>query len=164
MSRHSLICRLGPQDNSAIADVIAGSRTTEISFIDGYHRLGFGIGHALEQLSELGLRPSEIAVDLALLAAMVTAADTRISRAGEAQDRWSREIDLHLPVEDPARWAASADLLASTLHFLTGDRWTTHFRVRPPTINTFTRPVPQPPAELPNTPMSCGFVIFRAAL
>jgi len=90
----------------------------------------------LEQLGDLGLRASETALDLTILAAMVTAADTRISRSHEALDRWSREIDLHVPVADPARWTPQADLLAGMLHFLTGDRWGIQFRARPETLAT----------------------------
>jgi hypothetical protein len=148
VSHHSLVCRLGAQDTATVA--VFGSRVTEISFIDGYHRLGFGLGSALDQLSDLGLRPSETALDLALLAAMVTAADTRISREGEAQDRWSREIDLHMPVADAAGWTAQAGLLGSTLHFLTGDRWAIHFRERPATLATLLSPLKQSPSNTPS--------------
>ena len=150
MSHHSLICRLGAQDTAAVAGVAAGSRVTEISFVDGYHRLGFGVGQALTELRKIGLRPSETAIDLLLLAAMVTAADTRISRASEAQDRWSREIDLHVPVADPALWTAQATLLAGMLHFLTGDRWAIHFHHRPTSLTTLAGPPAQPIAEHPN--------------
>jgi 7-cyano-7-deazaguanine synthase in queuosine biosynthesis len=152
VSRHSLICRLGATDTATVTGVAAGSRITEVSFIDGRHRLGFGLGHALEQLGGLGLHVSETALDLAILAAMVTAADTRISRAAEALDRWSREIDVHVPVADPARWTAQADLLAGMLHFLTGDRWHVRFRSRPQTLATL---VPQSTAAQATAKRDC---------
>jgi hypothetical protein len=69
-------------------------------------------------------------VDLALLAAAITAADTRISRAADGYDRWTRQIDLHLPVQDAALWTGLAPLITKTLNFLTGDRWAVYFRPR----------------------------------
>lgn len=130
MRRHSIIARLGPGDKSPLKVLQADSLSTEIHFVDGYRRLGFGLGQIIDQLIARGVVPSEAAADLAVLAATITAADTRISRAADAQDGWTREIDLYLPVEDPARWTALASLLARTLKFLTGDHWRLFFRVR----------------------------------
>src|SRR5207245_510394 len=120
---HSIVARLGAGDTVTIAPSRADTQLTEINFVDGDHRPGYGLGEALDQLRELGLRPSETAVDLALLAATVTAADTRISRA---RDAWTREIAVHLPVRDPSFWDAQAALLVQTLNFLTGDRWSVY--------------------------------------
>lgn len=131
MRHHSIVARLGPADTSSVPVARTDSQFTEINFVDGDHRPGYGLGQALDYLRELGLRPSETAVDLALLAAAVTAADTRISRANDAQDAWTREIDLHIPVQDESRWTGLAPLLAQTLGFLTGDRWAVYFRARP---------------------------------
>lgn len=130
MRHHSIIVRRGAADTVAVAPARADTHPTEINFVDGDHRPGYGLGQALHQLRELGLRPSETAVDLALLAAAITAADTRISRAADAQDAWTREIDLYLPVQDPALWAGLAPLIVTTLNFLTGDRWGVYFRPR----------------------------------
>lgn len=130
MRHHSIIGRLGPADSVAVTPTRPDTHTTEINFIGSDHRPGHGLGQALDQLRELGLRPSETAVDLALLAAAITAADTRISRLADAQDAWTREIDLHLPVQDPARWTGLAPLIITALNFLTGDRWGIHFRPR----------------------------------
>jgi 7-cyano-7-deazaguanine synthase in queuosine biosynthesis len=130
MKHHTIIGRLGPSDTEAVAGTRADTHTTEIQFIDGYYRLGYGLGQALDQLGELGLRPSETAVDLALLAAMVTAADTRIRRKDDAQDAWTREVDLHVSVQDPSLWNGLSPLIVRTLNFLTGDRWGLHFRAR----------------------------------
>ena len=130
MKHHTIIGRLGPADTVKVSASRADSHETEINFVDGEFRPGYGLGQALDQLCELGLRPSETAVDLALLAAAITAADTRISRAADAQDAWTREIDLHLPVHDVARWSGLASLIVTTLNFLTGDRWGVHFRPR----------------------------------
>lgn len=136
MRHHSIICRLGLGDLTEVAPLRPDTHLTELSFIEGNQRLSFGLGQALDQLSELGLRPSEFAVDLALLAAAVTAADTRISRTTESQDAWTREIDLHIPVSDSATWSAQIPLLVTMLNFLTGDHWNLSFRERIPTLLT----------------------------
>ena len=130
MKRHSIIARLDPTDKAPVKVLQADSISSEIRFVDGYCRLGFGLGQIIDQLTERGVVPSETAVDLGILAAAITAADTRISRAADAQDGWTREIDLYLPVEDPDRWEALAPLLARTLKFLTGDLWRLLFRKR----------------------------------
>lgn len=148
MKRHSIIARLGPADKAPVKVLQADSLSTEIRFVDGYRRLGFGLGQILDQLIQDGVVPSETAADLGILAAAITAADTRISRAADAQDGWTREIDLYLPVEDPARWEALAPLLARTLKFLTGDHWRVFFRGRDAKYKTLiqkTRALIRPP-------------------
>ena len=130
MRRHSIIGRLGPGDKSLVKVLQTDSLSTEIHFVDGYRRLGFGLGQVVDEMVARGVVPSETAADLGLLAAMITAADTRLSRAADAQDGWTREIDLYLPVQDPPRWNRLAPLLARTLKFLTGDHWRLFFRDR----------------------------------
>ena len=130
MRRHSLIARLGPADRARVDVRFAGSVVTQIRFIDGERRLGYGIGQAMDRLIERGVIPSETAIDLMLLAATATAADTRISRTTDSQDSWTREIDLYVPVQDPAQWSPLAPLIVRTLDFLTGDRWGIFFRDR----------------------------------
>jgi 7-cyano-7-deazaguanine synthase in queuosine biosynthesis len=130
MRHHTIIGRLGPADTVAVVPTRAHTFPTEINFVDGDYRPGYGLGQALDQLRALGLRPSETAVDLAILAAAVTAADTRISRAADASDAWTREIELNVPVQNPDLWGGLAPLIRKTLNFLTGDRWHVYFRPR----------------------------------
>jgi hypothetical protein len=130
MRRHSIIVRLDPADTQAIALHEIGSVETELRFIDGERRLGFGLGQMIDGLVERDIYPSERGIDLVLLAAAVTAADTRISRHTESQDSWTREIDLYVPVQEPEVWTANVALIARTLGFLTGDRWRVFFRSR----------------------------------
>jgi hypothetical protein len=130
MKLQTIVCRLGPADTVVVQPSRADTQVTEISFVDGYRRLGFGLGQALDQLRHLGLRPSERAVDLALLAAVVMAADTRISRSSASQDAWTREIGLSVPVAEPAIWISLTPLIVTALNFLTGDHWGLHFRPR----------------------------------
>jgi 7-cyano-7-deazaguanine synthase in queuosine biosynthesis len=142
MKRHSIIARLGPVDKAPVKVLQADSLSTEIRFVDGYSRLGFGLGQIIDQLAVRGVVPSETAVDLGILAATITAADTRISRAADAQDGWTREIDLYVPVKDPARWEQLTHLLARTLKFLTGDHWRFLFREREPKYKTLIQKAP----------------------
>ncbi|QHO73940.1 hypothetical protein ACH79_16155 [Bradyrhizobium sp. CCBAU 051011] len=130
MRRHSIIARLGPTDKTRVALRDSDTVKTTIRFVDGDHRLGFGLGQMVDQLADLGLYPTERAIDLAILSAVVMAADTRVSRATESQDSWTREIDLYLPVLDPDAWTAQAALIERMLRFLTGDHWRLAFRRR----------------------------------
>src|SRR3546814_16749721 len=97
MRRFSLIGRLGPDDKSKIKLVQSDSDVFEIDFLDGDLRMGFGIGHALDQLASLGLQPSAKGIDLVVLAALVNAGDTRVSRKLNAHDGWTRANDPSLP-------------------------------------------------------------------
>jgi len=148
MRRHSVVVRLGPADKAQVKLLQPESRSTEIRFVDGDRRLGFGLGQMVDQLIERGISPSEMATDLGILAAAITAADTRISRSADAQDGWTREIDIYLPVENRARWEAIASLLARTLKFLTGDHWRLFFRDRDQKYKTLLQkpgPLVRPP-------------------
>jgi hypothetical protein len=130
MKRQLLAGRFGPDD---LFDVTAGAdeQRTYLQLVAGEKSLDHGIGGALTSLKKIGVFPSEIGVDLLVLAAHVHAADTRISRAEQSQDSWTREIRLVVPVSDPTRWRAATLTLTKILDFLTGDRWTIGFRARP---------------------------------
>ena len=130
MKRFSLIGRLGPDDKASVKPVQIDSAVYEIDFLAGKRRMGFGIGKALNQLASLGLRPSERAIDLVLLAALVNAGDTRVSRSINAQDSWTREIDLYVPVSVPKIWDDERQNIEALFKFLTGDRWRVFFRSR----------------------------------
>ncbi|MHC9060995.1 Qat anti-phage system QueC-like protein QatC [Pantoea sp. y20] len=131
MSHHTLVARLGTDDNADLQLSRLSTHLTELNFLKENGTLAFGLGQALKGLRDLGLTPSDASVDLAILAATVTAADTRISRGSNAQDLWTREIALYVPVATPTVWNSQAGLLSRMLNFLTGDRWTLHFRLRP---------------------------------
>lgn len=130
MRRHSIVARLGPSDAASVTIYQPDSLRTEIRFVDGHRRIRHGIGQIIDQLKDYGVFPSENGVDLAILAATVSAADTRISRAVDSQDSWTREIDLYVPVRDLSCWVALTPLITRTLSFLTGDHWRLFFRER----------------------------------
>jgi 7-cyano-7-deazaguanine synthase in queuosine biosynthesis len=130
VKQHSIIGRLGHGDKTAVA-TSPGSVAVEVQFVPGANKLDFGLGQILDHLARLGFIATEIGIDLAILAALVTAADTRVSRQGSAIDAWTRQLFLNVPVSDPVLWSTQTTLLQHMLNFLTGDRWTLAFRPRP---------------------------------
>jgi hypothetical protein len=130
MNRHLIYGRFGLKDTVAIPSG-TGEIATSIEFVQATKHLDHGIGTALDDLSAMGVYPSEIGVDLLVLAAHIYAADTRISRNTESQDNWTRELRLVVPVSEPVRWNAVSSVLQRMLNFLTGDRWVLGFRPRP---------------------------------
>ena len=130
MRRHSIVVRLSAGDKTKVAGVDKSSHVSTLNFISSDKRLDHGLGQIIDQLIDLGMYPSETAIDLAILAATVTAADTMISRKDDAQDSWTREIEVHLPVSNVDLWSGNAQLIERILRFLTGDLWHVVFRPR----------------------------------
>jgi hypothetical protein len=141
MKRQLLAGHFGPDDGFDVTTDTDEQRTY-LQLVAGEKSLNHGIGGALTSLEKFGVFPSEIGIDLLILAAHVHAADTRISRTEQSQDSWTREIRLVVPVSDPSRWAATAPILKKSLDFLTGDRWTIGFRARPDRFATITKAAP----------------------
>jgi len=143
MRRHVIAGRLGAGDKTDIprAD---DEILTRLNLASAQKRIDHGIGQALDSLKELGVFPTELGLDLLVLAAHVHAADTRIARSTESQDTWTREIRLVVPVSDPNVWRVAAPTLQRMLDFLTGDLWTIGFRPRP---KGFEKTVPTRPKQ-----------------
>ena len=97
--------------------------------------LNFGMGHVTSVLRNNDVFPCEKAYDLIALALLVYMADTRISRKDHAQDSWTREIYIELPVESPDVWNKNVDRLNRMLKFLTGDIWKVSFTERTIVLN-----------------------------
>lgn len=148
MRRHVLVGHFGPTD---IVDIATNrdETATRLNLLLSNRGLDYGIGNAFADLARLGLSPTEVGIDLLVLAAHVHAADTRISRGTESQDSWTREIRIAVPVSDAQLWTNNAALLKATLDFLTGDRWVIDFRPRPPGFTTL-RPGIPPAAPKPS--------------
>jgi hypothetical protein len=128
--RHVITGRYGPTDRARMP-IGDGEFETRFDLVAGERSLNHGISHAVFDLTRLGIYPTEIGLDVLVLAAHVHAADTRISRDSESQDGWTREIRLVVPVSDPERWSGASPTFARMLNFLTGDRWSLGFRARP---------------------------------
>jgi hypothetical protein len=147
---HFIRAHLGPTDRLPAPASAAGARITAVDLVSGQRALGYGLGRALVDAARLGMVPSETALDLLVLATLVYAADTRISRLTFSQDSWTREMQLELPVADPSLWSANAPLLHRMLRFLSGDIWRIAFRPRPRAFQRLTPPRPRtrPPYDL----------------
>jgi hypothetical protein len=144
---------MGPDDGLAVS--AAGDEIpTYLQLVASNKSFDHGIGYALDKLAALGVFPTEMGLDLLVLAAHVHAADTRISRATESQDTWTREMRLVVPVSDIVRWGGAAGSLERMLNFLTGDRWIVGFRGRPKRFASVVRKRPNKPKPLPYTELS----------
>lgn len=130
MKRQLLAGQFGTDDQIEIP-MGSDEQRTFVQLIEGKNHLAHGIGSALSNLNKLGIYPSEMGLDLLVFAALVHAADTRISREQQSQDSWTREIRLVVPVSNPEKWNSATPVLRKMLNFLTGDLWEFGFRHRP---------------------------------
>jgi 7-cyano-7-deazaguanine synthase in queuosine biosynthesis len=130
MSQLHFYFRLG-QEDEPMAVPADGTTGFEVPLIPNQHSLGHSLGSTVDQLSDLGVAPSELGIDFLLLGSAILTADKHASRERYAEDSWTRELTVSVPVSDPARWQATSPKLLQALAFLTGDRWTLEFRARP---------------------------------
>jgi 7-cyano-7-deazaguanine synthase in queuosine biosynthesis len=70
--------------------------------------------------------PEDIAADFLLIASTVYTIDKLINR-GEAEDGWTRQFDIAVPVSAPDLWQQASTELNECISFLTGDRWRFEF-------------------------------------
>jgi hypothetical protein len=136
MTRHVVQGYFGKADRANLGAVGQDEKPTSFDLRHHDTFLDHGIGRALVDLKAKNIFPTEIGLDLLVLAAHVYASDTRISRKTESDDAWTREIRLVVPVSDVPRWSAAVDVVQRMLNFLTGDRWTVQFRPRPQNFMT----------------------------
>ncbi|TDU62095.1 7-cyano-7-deazaguanine synthase in queuosine biosynthesis [Prosthecobacter fusiformis] len=80
----------------------------------------------IEPFLKFSWTASPVVLDLLLISAVVYAADKAISRE-HFEDRWTRTIDVSIPVHDADRWNSASELLAQSISFLTGDHWRFEF-------------------------------------
>jgi len=69
------------------------------------------------------------ALDLLYISLLVFAADRLVLRE-QANDCWSRKIELYIPVLNLEKWNTNRELLQRMIGFLSGDSWVIHFRQR----------------------------------
>lgn len=131
--RYSIVIELGHSESVKLVRQDPSGVLATIDFLNQNKTIKYHYGGgALGELSKIGLKPSETALDLLFLATAVYIADTRIEREKHAQDGWTREIDLHLPVANPNLWDSNiVGIIQKALRFLTGDIWRVNFRPRP---------------------------------
>lgn len=76
----------------------------------------------IDTIKRLGICISPIEFDFMTLALAVTAADTFVPRK-MADDGWTRNIRLQVPLYQPSVWLSQIENLEKALHFLSGDLW-----------------------------------------
>lgn len=144
MNRHSIIGLLPDESTDNIDVVQNDSCIITVKLVeDEKCQLANGLGPFLQQLLDINLMPNNVAIELLIIATLVTLADTRISRELNSQDSWSREIDLYVPVEDVSQWQNNSELLCTILNFLSGDRWRVFFRKSSHEYSRFLNPTQQ---------------------
>jgi hypothetical protein len=97
--------------------------TNNTSTIDGRLLSAGRIGPRLEGLGPVAERN----IDLVRIAVAVFAADRSTSRDGGGSSWNRRQIEVTVPVLDPAPWTAAAARLKAVVDLLSGDDWTFHF-------------------------------------
>ena len=80
-----------------------------------------------EEIRRRKLQIEARALDLLSLALSVVTADFAVLRE-ESPDGWTRQIELHIAVNDFSFWRSQESLINSLLRFLTTDLWDVHFR------------------------------------
>ena len=128
--REELFIQFGHDDRPSGGTLADPGSTSILNMMTESGGLSHGLDQLLAQLHRLNIAPSEIALDLLIVAASVYIADTSVSRSSY-EDGWTRRITIHLPVSDMEAWQAASDQLGKMLRFLTGDYWSIRFRGRP---------------------------------
>ena len=102
MSTWTIICRVGAGD--LYAPEVSSDVPRLLVPIDQPAAPGEVVNGLLVAIAErTGIPVPATAADLVYLAVAVYAADLRIARK-YGDDRWMRELTVHLPVSDPATW------------------------------------------------------------
>lgn len=123
MSSHRLLLRAGARQlrNLSTNDFLWSPRGEPSS-------METNLSPRLEQLGDV----PPLHVDFVRLAVLVFLADRSVPRNRGKGVRWDRDLDLTVPVSDPASWTAAAEELEHHLHVLSGDRWALSFEAERP--------------------------------
>jgi 7-cyano-7-deazaguanine synthase in queuosine biosynthesis len=146
MSTWTIICRVGA------GDVYAPNVSTDVPRllvpIDQPGVPGEVVNGLLAGIVErTGRLVPTAAADLVYLAVAVYAADLRIERK-YGDDRWTRDLTLHLPVSNTAAWKRARPSLLKMLEYLTGDRWQVELRERREAPNGAPATAGEPPSAV----------------
>lgn len=117
---HTLVSEIN-QDMSTIS--------VEIPILTSSGSFRYGLQSTVDELRKQDIYPSEAGFDAIIFGLLVYMADMKISRRTQAQDSWSREIVLTIPVFDE-KWIDYKDTFERMLKFLTGDLWSIEFTKR----------------------------------
>lgn len=112
-------------DDTALPAVTQKGRFDVVLY--GPRPLRDGTGSVGNQLPSavagLGIRVDERAFDFLTIALAVIAADTFVDRGRWAANGWSRNLELNIPLTQPAIWTPVLPTLQRALNFLSGDQW-----------------------------------------
>lgn len=115
------ICSVIVQESSTV--------NVQIPFLTSDGSFRYGLQRTIVDLKKKAIFPSEAGFDAIIFGILVYMADMKISRRKQAQDSWSREIILTIPVFDE-KWSQYQETFERMLKFLTGDFWTIEFTQR----------------------------------
>lgn len=91
-------------------------------YIDSHLKPHLHVNKVWENLDRANLNPPIEAIDFFRFALSVYACDLRLSRLS-TYDNWTREIELHFPVNDLEKWEKTKNIIEEMIGFLTGDIW-----------------------------------------
>lgn len=134
----NVICQVGADDN--FAPDMSPRLIVAMGKPGSPHAVG---SHVVKDIYDRGFELQDIDLDLLHLATGVYTADVRVERRF-AEDGWTRNLTLHLPVAEPGRWEGALPVITDMLSFLTGDRWGISLRGR----GAFSRPPRKSPPEI----------------
>ena len=131
MYRYHLIASFDKEQNSLKSEIVQDNSTihVHIPFMTSSGALQYGLQATIDELRKQNIYPSEAGFDAIFIGVLVYMADMKISRRGQAQDSWSREIRLTIPVFD-GKWEHCRETFERMLKFLTGDLWSIEFTNR----------------------------------
>ncbi len=131
MHRYHLKASFNDESRTITSETIEDISTivTEIPMITSVGTLRYGLQRTIDDLKKQKIYPTETGFDAIFLGLMVYIADMKISRIKQAQDSWSREIQLTIPVFHN-RWNDYKNRFERMLKFLTGDLWVINFTKR----------------------------------
>ncbi|MEJ7692297.1 Qat anti-phage system QueC-like protein QatC [Daejeonella sp.] len=130
MGKVALVALVGQEDKGVKLPEGAYIEHANLPFRHHENRYDVSMHGFIRHLKINKLEPSELAMDLLVIACTMFGADTLVKRKRYSEDGWTRIIDLYIPVSDVAKWNGQKDNLQNIFKFLTGDVWTIHFRDR----------------------------------
>lgn len=128
MYRYHLIASFNKDLHAITSELIQECSTFNIfiPFLTTGESFKYGLQKTIDELRKQNIYPTESGFDAIVFGILVYMADMKISRRSQAQDSWSREISLTIPVVDE-KWFNYKNHFERMLKFLTGDLWTIDF-------------------------------------
>lgn len=80
-----------------------------------------------ENVYDFSSDTTSLKFDFFIISAIIYGVDNLLNRAIYSNDGWSRDIEVHFPVNNIIDWLGKELKLKQILDFLTGDNWNIHF-------------------------------------